>query len=157
MEFQEIKELIALIDQSSLRSFSLSNNGAIIAMSKNDGPLAETTSSAAPVEAPAAKPVSSSAPSVTQESAAPASAAQPKPQGQEVTAPLVGIFYASGAPDKPPFVTVGSKVESGDVLCIIEAMKVMNEVVSPYSGTVLEIYAQNEEVVGFGQPLFLIG
>ena len=154
MEFQEIKELIALIDQSSLRSFSLSNNGAIIAMSKNDGPLTEAAPSSAPAAPLAAEPVSSGA-AVPQESAA--SAPQPKPQGQEVTAPLVGTFYASGAPDKPPFVTVGSKVESGDVLCIIEAMKVMNEVVSPYGGTVLEIYAQNEEVVGFGQPLFLIG
>lgn len=156
MEFQEIKELISIIDQSSLRSFSLSNNGAVIAMSKNDAPLVEEVSS------PQVVPVSPAAPSAPVSSAASAPQAAPAEEpkaknGQEVTAPLVGTFYASAAPDKPPFVAVGSKVESGDVLCIIEAMKVMNEVVSPYSGTVLEIYAQNEEVVGFGQPLFLIG
>ena len=76
--------------------------------------------------------------------------------GNTITAPLVGTFYASAAPDKPPFVTVGSQVKEGDVVCIIEAMKVMNEVISPYNGTVQKILVENEEVVGYGQPLFLI-
>ena len=155
MEFQEIKELIRLIDQSSLRSFSLSDQGAVIQMSKNEGAL--PAQSAAPMAAAAASPaeaIAFSAPSPAGE--APSIKEVDPVNGNTITAPLVGTFYASAAPDKPPFVTVGSQVKEGDVVCIIEAMKVMNEVISPYNGTVQKILVENEEVVGYGQPLFLI-
>lgn len=74
-----------------------------------------------------------------------------------ITAPVVGTFYASRSPEKPPFVVVGQKVKKGDVLCIIEAMKVMNEVTSPYDGVVKEILVANEGIVEFGQKLIAIG
>lgn len=77
--------------------------------------------------------------------------------GQIVTAPVVGIFFAAASPDADPFVDVGSEVKKGEVVCIIEAMKLMNEVSSTTSGRVLEIYVANGEKVQYGDPLFRIG
>ena len=77
--------------------------------------------------------------------------------GQLVTSPVVGIYYAAPSPDSDPFVAVGKFVEAGAPLCIIEAMKLMNEVTSPYSGVVSEILVENGQRVEFGQPLFRIG
>ena len=76
--------------------------------------------------------------------------------GYEVKAPMVGTFYASSSPDKPAFVTVGSKVNKGDTICIIEAMKLMNEVEADRDGEIVEILVENEEMVEFDQPLFII-
>lgn len=76
--------------------------------------------------------------------------------GNIVTSPIVGTFYSSSAPDKPPYVKVGDKVKAGDVLCIVEAMKVMNEITSKFDGEVAEILVNNEEMVQFEQPLFRI-
>ncbi len=91
--------------------------------------------------------------------AEPASAAEEKPaaeKGRLVTAPLVGTYYAAPAPEQPPFVKVGDTVEAGDVVCIIESMKLMNEVQSEFSGRVTEILADNGQGVEFGQPLIRI-
>jgi 3-hydroxyacyl-[acyl-carrier-protein] dehydratase len=80
-----------------------------------------------------------------------------EPAGQLVTSPVVGVFYAAPSPDSDPFVRVGSAVEEGDPLCIIEAMKLMNEVTSPWSGVVLDILVENGQRVEYGQPLFRSG
>ena len=80
-----------------------------------------------------------------------------KNQGHEITAPLVGTFHQAPYKDAKPFVALGQKVKKGQKLCIIEAMKVMNEITSPYDGTILEILAKENDVVEFGKPLFLIG
>jgi acetyl-CoA carboxylase biotin carboxyl carrier protein len=80
----------------------------------------------------------------------------PTVSGNIVKSPIVGTFYAAPAPDKPPFVTVGSQVKKGDVLFIIESMKLMNEVTSDYDGTVREIYAQNGGVVEYGQAVMRV-
>ena len=77
-------------------------------------------------------------------------------EGNIVASPIVGTFYASSSPTKPPFVKVGDKVNAGDVLCIIEAMKVMNEITSQYSGEIAEILVNNEDMVEYNQPLFRI-
>jgi acetyl-CoA carboxylase biotin carboxyl carrier protein len=76
--------------------------------------------------------------------------------GNVISAPIVGTFYASPSPEEPPFVSKGQRVKKGDVLCIIEAMKVMNEVTSSFEGTVADILANNEELVEYGRPLFRI-
>ena len=76
--------------------------------------------------------------------------------GTEICSPMVGVFYASPAENARPFVEVGARVKKGDVVCIIEAMKLMNEIESKFAGTVEEILAENESVVEFGQPLFKI-
>ena len=77
-------------------------------------------------------------------------------EGNFVKAPIVGTFYQSSSPDKPPLVKVGDKVKEGDLLCIIEAMKIMNEIKSPCNGEVAEIFVSNEDMVEYDQPLFRI-
>ena len=76
--------------------------------------------------------------------------------GNRVLSPMVGTFYAAPSPEKPPFVKVGDKVKKGQTLCIIEAMKLMNEIESDYDGEVVKILVNNEQMVEFGQPLFII-
>lgn len=105
---------------------------------------------AAQVAAPAVAPAAP-------EPAAQAPAATPEPKGTEVTAPMVGVFYAAPAPGDEPFVRVGSKVKAGETLCIIEAMKVLNEVTAEADGEVLEICVADGDLVEFGSCLMRIG
>ena len=113
-------------------------------------PMPMPSAMAAPVAAPAAAPAAP-------EPAAQAPAAAPEPQGAEVTAPMVGVFYAAPAPGDEPFVHVGSKVKAGETLCIIEAMKVLNEVTAEADGEVLEICVADGDLVEFGSCLMRIG
>lgn len=113
-------------------------------------PMPMPSAMAAPVAAPAAMPVAP-------EPAAQAPAAAPEPKGAEVTAPMVGVFYAAPAPGDEPFVHVGSKVKAGETLCIIEAMKVLNEVTAEADGEVLEICVADGDLVEFGSCLMRIG
>lgn len=113
-------------------------------------PMPMPSAMAAPVAAPAAMPA---APEPT----AQAPSAAPESKGTEVTAPMVGVFYAAPAPGDEPFVHVGSKVKAGETLCIIEAMKVLNEVTAEADGEVLEIYAADGDLVEFGSCLMRIG
>lgn len=110
-------------------------------------PGAVTAPAVAPVAMPAAAP----------ELAAQAPAAAPEPKSTEVTAPMVGVFYAAPAPGDEPFVRVGSKVKAGETLCIIEAMKVLNEVTAEADGEVLEICVADGDLVEFGSCLMRIG
>lgn len=107
------------------------------------------------VAAPAMAPVAM--PAAAPEPAAQASAAASEPKGTEVTAPMVGVFYAAPAPGDEPFVRVGSKVKAGETLCIIEAMKVLNEVTAETDGEVLEICVADGDLVEFGSCLMRIG
>ena len=113
-------------------------------------PMPMPSTMAAPVAAPAAAPAAP-------EPAAQASAVAPEPKGAEVTAPMVGVFYAAPAPGDEPFVRVGSKVKAGETLCIIEAMKVLNEVTAEADGEVLEICVADGDLVEFGSCLMRIG
>ena len=113
----------------------------------------ERASAAQPVAVPGPMPSAVAAPV-----AAPATApAAPEPMGTEVTAPMVGVFYAAPAPGDEPFVHVGSKVKAGETLCIIEAMKVLNEVTAESDGEVLEICVADGDLVEFGSCLMRIG
>lgn len=107
------------------------------------------------VTAPAVAPVAM--PAAAPEPAAQTPAAAPEPKGTEVTAPMVGVFYAAPAPGDEPFVRVGSKVKAGETLCIIEAMKVLNEVTAEADGEVLEICVADGDLVEFGSCLMRIG
>lgn len=113
-------------------------------------PMPMPSAMAAPGAAPATAPAAP-------EPAAQAPAAAPEPQGVEVTAPMVGVFYAAPAPGDEPFVRVGSKVKAGETLCIIEAMKVLNEVTAEADGEVLEICVADGDLVEFGSCLMRIG
>lgn len=110
----------------------------------------------APAVAPVAMPVTAPEPAAP-EPAAQTPAAAPEPKGTEVTAPMVGVFYAAPAPGDEPFVHVGSKVKAGETLCIIEAMKVLNEVTAEADGEVLEICVADGDLVEFGSCLMRIG
>ena len=113
-------------------------------------PMPMPSAMAAPVAAPAVAPAAP-------EPAAQAPAAAPEPKGAEVTAPMVGVFYAAPAPGDEPFVHVGTKVKAGETLCIIEAMKVLNEVTAEADGEVLEICVADGDLVEFGSCLMRIG
>lgn len=114
----------------------------------------ERASAAQPVAVPMPMPGAVTAPAVAPV-AVPAAA--PEPKGTEVTAPMVGVFYAAPAPGDEPFVHVGSKVKAGETLCIIEAMKVLNEVTAEADGEVLEICVADGDLVEFGSCLMRIG
>ena len=113
-------------------------------------PMPMPSAMAAPVAAPTAAPAAP-------EPAVQAPAVAPEPMGAEVTAPMVGVFYAAPAPGDEPFVHVGSKVKAGETLCIIEAMKVLNEVTAEADGEVLEICVADGDLVEFGSCLMRIG
>lgn len=113
-------------------------------------PMPMSSAMAAPVAAPTVSPAAP-------EPAAQVPAAAPEPEGTEVTAPMVGVFYAAPAPGDEPFVHVGSKVKAGETLCIIEAMKVLNEVTAEADGEVLEICVADGDLVEFGSCLMRIG
>ncbi len=156
MNIEEVKELIALINDSDIKNFELTLDNATVRISKTDGVMPSAPVQAAPASAPAAAQTASApAAPVQTETPAPAPKAEAK-GGNIVKAPIVGTFYESAGPGKPVFAPVGSKVKKGDVLCIIEAMKIMNEVVSEFDGEVAEVMAENEQLVEFGQPLFRI-
>ena len=161
MNLNEIKDLMAQFDQSSLREFSYKNGQDELQFSKNEARMA-SEAPAQVVPAPAAVVASPvvSAPSTPVESSveeAPAPAETTvAPEGDVVESPLVGVAYLAAGPDKPAFVTVGDSVKKGQTLVIIEAMKVMNEIPAPKDGVVTEILVSNEEMVEFGKGLVRI-
>lgn len=161
MNFNEVKELISIVDASSFKNFELTLDNCNVKMSKTGAlaspqPQTETiTLSSAPAQS-VAVPVA--APAVAEEAKTESTPAPAEDKsGNIVKAPLVGTFYESPGPGKPVYAPVGTKVKKGDVLCIIEAMKIMNEVVSDFDGEVKEVLVQNEQLVEYGQPLFRIG
>ena len=143
MTNQEILELMARFDASSLTSFKLHSKDADLEMGK--GIPAAPAAAAAPAVAPAAPAVPAPAP------AAPAAA--PAPEGKCITAPVVGTFYMAPAPDQPPFVQVGDKVQKGQTVCLMEAMKMMSEVKAPCDCVIEAILQEDGALVSFGDSL----
>lgn len=147
MKIEEIKELIHALEQSQLTCLEVSQGSERVRLEKN-------YTAAAPVIAPAAAPepmVLSAEPAEVQRMLQ-----QSLPQGTAVICPLVGVFYAAPSPEDAPYVTVGTQVKKGDVLCLVEAMKLMNEITAEKDGTVTQICAENGQVVEYGQPLFYL-
>ena len=153
MDIRKIKKLIELLEESGLAEIEITEGEESVRIARvTQGPPAITHT--IPVHAPiAAPPVAAPAPA-----AAPAAAeAAPAPRNENlVTAPMVGTFYASPAPGAKAFVEVGQEVRVGQVLCIIEAMKMMNQIESERAGKVVAVLAKNGEPVECGQPLFAI-
>jgi acetyl-CoA carboxylase biotin carboxyl carrier protein len=151
MDIRKIKKLIELLEESGLAEIEITEGEESVRIARvTQGPAAVTQ--AIPVHAPvAAAPVTP--PAAVMAAAEPA----PAPRNENlVTAPMVGTFYASPAPGAKPFVEVGQEVRVGQVLCIIEAMKMMNQIESERAGRVVSVLAKNGEPVEFGQPLFSI-
>jgi acetyl-CoA carboxylase biotin carboxyl carrier protein len=157
LTFEQIKELIELVAQRRLQGLEIERSGFRL---KVDGqPQAQPVvyAHAAPAEGASAPPPQPVAmPLASTEIEAPASAPAPQDGGHVVTSPIVGTFYRAPSPDADPFVEVGSRVKKGQVLCIIEAMKLMNEIESDADGVVTKIFPQNAQAVEYGEPLFAI-
>ena len=145
MNLNEIKDLMAQFDQSSLKEFSYKNGTDELVFSKNEAKLVSEAS-------PAPQAQTTPAVEVVSESSASESVAE----GDLVESPLVGVAYLAAGPDKSNFVSVGDTVKKGQTLVIIEAMKIMNEIPAPKDGVVTEILVENEEMVEFGKGLVRI-
>ena len=149
MKYEELRELITHIDESSLAYVDVETESHHVIISKEvpqmrmkqeDSPQAHTITE----------------PSVENEVRTveiPKENVEIEVKGEVIEAPMVGVVYLQATPDADPYVKVGDKVEQGDVICIVEAMKLMNEIQAPFSGIITEVFVQNEEVVEYGQPL----
>lgn len=140
MDLREIQELVKLIDQTGISELSIESNGMKVAIKKNPG-----------------------GPGGTEEGSVPAALAAPAETKEKdpakftlVVSPIVGTFYRAPAPDAPPYVQPGDIVQKGQTLCLIEAMKMMNEIKAEVAGKVIEILVENGEPVEYGQPLFYL-
>lgn len=153
MKISDIKALMEKMSETGLTALEFESEGERLRLERNAPSIVYAETAA--VQAQTA-PVHM-APQLVQATAAPEAEAAAEKPGHLVLSPVVGIYYAAGSPDSDPFVQVGSTVEKGAPLCIIEAMKLMNEVTSAWEGTVLEIMAENGQRVEYGQPLMRIG
>lgn len=162
MEYKQIQELIKMINKSNISELSVENGDFKITIKQ------EQTTAPAPyyaVQAPAPMPMA--APQPQQGNAAPApqpqaatpatpAAAPASANGITIKSPMIGTFYRSPAPDKPLFVNVGDEIKQGQVLCIIEAMKLFNEIESEVSGRIVKVLVDDASPVEYDQPLFLV-
>ena len=153
MTYAEVKELISIVNHSVLTNFELNMDNVSIKMSKNKDTMI-TQSTVNIVHNMQTTPIQPIQIQKTETSSV--SEEITEQSGNIVKSPIVGTFYAAPGSDKPSFVKIGDKVKEGDILCIVEAMKIMNEIPSPYTGEIAEIYVSNEELVEYGQPLFRI-
>ena len=158
MELKDIKELLKAFDESESSYFSLELEDTKIKLKK---PSETVAVSVAPVAqaAPVAIPQVTAQPVATAVEPSAPEVEEPKEDadGTKVLAPLVGVFYAAPTPEASAYVQVGDTVKEGQILCLIEAMKMMSEITAPKDGVIKKIYVKNQDVVGFEDPLFLIG
>ncbi|MBX5439533.1 MAG: acetyl-CoA carboxylase biotin carboxyl carrier protein [Thermoflavifilum sp.] len=164
MDFKQIQELIKLVSKSNISELSIEQENFKITIKQKDhtgegAPLIQpaypmATSVAAMPSAPLPVP----APAAPQPAAQPPAAAQASKEENYLTikSPMIGTFYRSPSPDKPPFVNVGDEVKPGQVVCIIEAMKLFNEIESEVSGRIVKVLVEDASPVEFDQPLFLV-
>lgn len=147
-----VKELIGVMKDSGLDYISVKNDKFEVELGQKNPPPRPMPPMTMPLPAgfaPAQAAVSAAAPGESAPAAAPVSA-------KSITSPIVGTFYSAPSPTKPPFVKVGDKVNEGDIVCIVESMKVMNEIQADISGVVKEIAVSDGEAVEFGQPLIVL-
>lgn len=161
LKIQEIREIIKLIDQSNIDEFLYEHEGSKITLKKQGeqmmvsapvAPQPQAVQGAAPVAAaPAAVEVKAETPAPVKET--------PKVEDEnlhKITSPMVGTFYASPSPDAAAYVQAGDKVGENSVVCIVEAMKLFNEIEAEVKGEIVEVLADNGQLVEYGQPLFLV-
>jgi acetyl-CoA carboxylase biotin carboxyl carrier protein len=151
MDIRKVKKLIELLEESGIAEIEITEGEEAVRISRYapQAPPAPAPLAAAPVAAVAPSPISAPA-------AAEAAPAEPEEDGYLVAAPMVGTFYAASSPGAAPYVQVGDRVNEGDTLCIIEAMKMMNQIEAEVSGVVKSIRVQNAEPVEYGQTLMVI-
>jgi acetyl-CoA carboxylase biotin carboxyl carrier protein len=154
MELDQIKAIVGMMKENDLSEFSMESDGLKIRIKRGPEGFQQTVTVAAPVPAPiVAAPVVSPVVPVVASAAAPAT----PPAGiKYITSPMVGTFYRSPSPDAPPYIEVGKTVDEESVVCIIEAMKVMNEIKSEIKGTIVEVLVESAKPVEYGQKLFAV-
>jgi acetyl-CoA carboxylase biotin carboxyl carrier protein len=147
MDIRKIKKLIELLEESGIAEIEIREGEESVRISR--GQIAQ----AAPVQytVPAAAPTAATTPAAAQPAAAPAQAS-----GTPIKSPMVGTFYRSASPTAKPFVEVGSSIKAGDTLCVVEAMKMFNQIEAETSGTITAILVENGQPVEYDQPLFII-
>jgi acetyl-CoA carboxylase biotin carboxyl carrier protein len=146
MDLRKLKTLIDLVSESNVSELEITEAEGKVRIVK--GPVGAPVAVAAPVMVAAPVSFAPAAPDAAVEA--------PAPSGHVVKSPMVGTFYTSSSPDSKPFVQVGSVVKEGETICIIEAMKILNEIEADKSGTVSRILVDNGQAVEYGQPMFLI-
>jgi acetyl-CoA carboxylase biotin carboxyl carrier protein len=154
MDIRKVKKLIELLDESGIAEIEITEGEDSVRISRNVSP-GVAIAPAAPAQAPPAAAVAA-ATAPPPPAATPAAPSEPEDEGYLVTAPMVGTFYSAPSPGSPSFVQVGDRVNEGDTLCIVEAMKMMNQIEADVSGVVKSIRAQNGDPVEYGQILFVI-
>ncbi len=154
MDLEQIKAIVAMMKDNDLSEFSIEQDGLKIRIKRGPEEFQQTITLPPPAPAPSTA-ASAPAPVTTPTPVAPAPVA-PASDIKHVTSPMVGTFYLSPSPDAPPYVEVGQEVDSDTVVCIIEAMKVMNEIKAEVKGVITEIVAENAKPVEFGQKLFAV-
>jgi acetyl-CoA carboxylase biotin carboxyl carrier protein len=157
MDLRKLKTLIDLVSESGISELEVTEGEGKVRIVKNAPPVYVQPSTSYAPQITAGAPMAaapSEAPAAAGAAAAPAAAA---PQGHVVTSPMVGTFYRAPSPGADPFVQVGDTVKEGQTICIIEAMKLLNEIECDKAGVVKEILVENGQAVEYGQPLFVIG
>ncbi|HYM42066.1 MAG TPA: acetyl-CoA carboxylase biotin carboxyl carrier protein [Steroidobacteraceae bacterium] len=147
MDIRKIKKLIELLEESGIAEIEIKEGEEAVRISRAGAAAAAPVAHAMPAPAPARGP---------EPPAAGEAAAKPKPNEHVITAPMVGTFYAAPSPGAKAFVEIGDEIKVGQVLCVIEAMKMMNQIEADKAGRLTSIMARNGDPVEFGQPLFVI-
>ena len=152
MDLRKLKTLIDLVSESNVSELEITEaEGKVRIVKSGPAPVAMM----APVSAAAPMTVAA-APAAPAAAAAPAEPVAVAPVGHQVKSPMVGTFYRASSPDAKAFVEIGSQVKEGDTICIIEAMKILNEIEADKSGTITQVLAENGQAVEYGAPLFVI-
>lgn len=150
MDIRKVKKLIELLEESGISELEISEGEESVRISRH--PRTAPPAASLPPQAPAA----ALAPPAAQLPATAAGEHKPRNDDQTITSPMVGTYYSASAPGAKPFIELGMEIKVGQILCIIEAMKMMNQIESDKAGRVTAILAKNGEPVEFGQPLFVI-
>ena len=153
MDLRKLKTLIDLVSESNISELEITEADGKVRIVKSD-PAAAVALQPVYAAAPAAPVVAAAAPVAA--AAAVAAPAEPVETGHVVKSPMVGTFYRASSPNAKPFADVGQQIKEGEAICIIEAMKIMNEIEADKSGTITKILCENGQAVEFGQPLFII-
>ena len=156
MDIRKIKKLIELLEESGIAEIEIKEGEEAVRISRMPAGGVATHALPAVAQLPAAAPVAAAAAGASGAVAAAAEAPKPKPNEHVITAPMVGTFYASPSPGAKAFVEIGDEIKVGQVLCIIEAMKMMNQIEADKAGRITSIMASNGDPVEFGQPLFVV-
>ena len=156
MDLRKLKKLIDLVEESGIAELEITEGEEKVRISRVNQ-TTQATVTTTPQQAAAQVVTTATAAEATPATPAGEAAAPAEPEGHVVKAPMVGTFYRSATPGAKPFVEVGQQVNQGDTLCIIEAMKLLNEIEADCSGVIKEILAENGQPVEYGEPLFVIG